>query len=154
MSALVLIGMLAALPGGRDASLLEVPAGFAARVYARDLAGARDLRIAPDGTLTLRGGSPREIFEITPPGDDSPQLVMRVAAELNWNAATLQTTALAAPMSLGTPVTDIPVAPEIVALARTLARQRFADVALGPDGMLYVSDARAGVVYQVRRMTL
>src|SRR5262245_26475858 len=146
VGSLVLFGVVAMLPGGH-APMLDVPAGFTASIYARDLAGARDLRIAPDGTLTLRSGESRETVEITPPLDDAPKLVMRVATELESHAEALQVTALAAPLSL-TRTTDIPVAPEIIALARRLARPRFADVALAPDGTLFVADARNGIVYQ------
>lgn len=147
---LTLLGVLAVVHGGNDAPAIDVPAGFTTRVYARDIAGARDLRIDADGTLTLRGDAAS--FEITPPRFDSPRMVMRVAAELEGDANTAQVTALSAPLPPRPTATNIPVAPETLALARALASREFRDVVLAPDGALYVSDARAGVVYQVRRL--
>jgi hypothetical protein len=151
IGAVTLLGVLAGVQVIHQAPAIEVPSGFDARIYARDIAGARDLRVGTDGTLTLRGDSAS--FEITPPRDDSPRMVMRVARELDRDAV-VQATALAAPMAPEVPITDVRVLPETLALARALARQSFTDVALAPDGTLYVSDARAGVVYQVRRITL
>jgi hypothetical protein len=149
-SLLTLLGVLAVMHGANDAPAIDVPTGFTTRVYARDIAGARDLRIDADGTLTLRGDT--AAFEITPPRFDSPRMVMRVAAELERDAGATQVTALAAPLPPPAPARSIPVAPETLALARALSRQEFRDVVLAPDGALYVSDARAGVVYQVRRL--
>jgi len=151
IGALTLLGVLAGAQVMHRAPAIEVPAGFDARIYARDIAGARDLRVDTDGTLRLRGDS--ESFEITPPRDDSPRMVMRVASEIQDDTV-IQATARAVPLAPQAPVTNGPVLPETVALARELARQRFTDVALAPDGTLFVSDARAGVVYQVRRISL
>lgn len=150
-AALTLLGVLAGVNIIHRAPAIEVPAGFDADIYARDIAGARDLRVDSDGTLKLRGDS--AAFEITPPRDDSPRVVMRVATELEKDA-TIQATALAAPLAPPARASDIPVANETLALARALERRSFTDVALAPDGTLFVSDARAGVVYQVRRITL
>ncbi len=151
IGALTLLGVIAGAHVIHHAPPIEVPAGFASRVYARDIAGARDLRVDADGTLTLRGDS--DYFEITPPRDDSPRMIMRVARGIETDTH-IQATALAAPLAPQAPVTHIPVVPETLALARALARRHFTDVALAPDGTLFVSDARAGVVYQVRRIGL
>jgi hypothetical protein len=130
---------------------IDVPEGFTASIYARDLAGARDLRLQADGTLRLRADV--ATFEITPPRDDSPMMVLRVATELEQDAS-LSATALAAPVDARPMTIPLPISMETLALARELDQQKSRDVALSPDGTLYVADARAGVVYQVRRKTL
>lgn len=160
--------ILAAVLGDPAAPRLEVPAGFTASVYACGIEGARDIDMRADGTLTLRGGDER--FEIAPPTADAPVMVMRVAAELDTaQAADRAMLAVQAPSfvrlkwnagagELGyvlTPAvgTGISVAPQTLRLARRLARHRGADVALAPDGTLFVADSRAGAVWRVRRGT-
>jgi hypothetical protein len=146
-----LLGVLSTANGGSAARSIPVPDGFIARIYARDLAGACDLRIDADGTLRLRANS--ATIEIKPPRDDSPMMILRVATELDQES-TLPATALAAPLEPETMAIPLPISMETLALARELDRRTFTDVALSPDGTLYVADARAGVVYQVRRTTL
>ncbi|HTU66064.1 MAG TPA: hypothetical protein VMF52_08950 [Steroidobacteraceae bacterium] len=164
------VAVLASLLGGsagNDAPHLLVPDGFVASVYARDLPGARALAIEPDGTLTLRGR--RDTYEILPPRDDQPVTVMRVATELDdlddaaaenatlavsvpgfvhlsWHADSSE---IAYTVASGAGA-GIPVPPRTLALARTLASARFTDVALAPDGTLFVADPRRGTVWQIR----
>jgi glucose/arabinose dehydrogenase len=160
-----LLCILAAVHGDTARPRLDVPHGFTASVYARGITGARDLTLLPDGTLTLTSGGQR--YEIAPPTADSPATLMRVAAELDratgtdpatlatraprfvemrWNAASGE---LAYSVNPGTGVrVDVPG--PTLAFARRLAR-RHAEVALAPDGSLFVADARAGAVWRVRR---
>lgn len=145
-----LLGVLSTAYAGSPSRTIKVPEGFTARVYARDLAGARELRIAADGTLRLRCNA--ATFEITPPRDDSPMLVLRVATELD-NAEATPAAALAAPLNFATMTIPLPISMETLALARELDQLTATDVALSPDGTLYVADARAGVVYKVVRRT-
>jgi hypothetical protein len=150
LGAYALLGVLSTAYGGSAARALKLPEGFTARVYARDLAGARELRIAADGTLRLRCNA--ATFEITPPRDDSPMMVLRVATELDSEEA-MPTTALAAPLESTAMIIPLPISMETLALARELDQLTSTDVALSPDGTLYVADARAGIVYQVVRRT-
>ena len=164
--------VVAAVEAGAPAPQLHVPQGFIASVYVRGIAGARELRLAADGTLTLRGTAQDDRFEILPPTDDSPATVMRVAAELDdprttgiatlavqaprfvrlrWNAKSGELDYTVAPAH----AERVPVvAPRTLALARKLARQPQADVAISPDGTLFVSDSHAGAVWRVRPTSL
>lgn len=163
-----LLCILAAVLGDAAAPRLDVPDGFTASVYALGIDGARDIDMRADGTLTLRGDGER--FEIVPPTAEEPVMVMRVAAELDESAdaqpAMLATRAPgfvrlrwnAGSGELGYELTPalgagIPVSPQTLRLARRLARHHRADVALAPDGTLFVADARAGAVWRVRRGT-
>jgi glucose/arabinose dehydrogenase len=146
-----LLGVLSTANGASAARSISVPEGFTAHVVARDLAGACDLHIDADGTLRLRANS--ATIEIKPPRDDSPMLILRVATELDQES-TLPATALTAPLESETMAIPLPISMETLALARELDQRTSTDVALSPDGTLYVADARAGVVYQVRRTTL
>jgi hypothetical protein len=163
-----LLCILAVVLGGPAAPQLDLPKGFTASVYARGIEGARDLGMRPDGTLTLRGDG--ENFEIVPPTADEPVMVLRVAAELDTtDAADPATLAVQAPRfvqlrwnagsgELGYVLTPaagagIPVSPQTLRLARRLTRHHRADVALAPDGSLFVADPRAGAVWRVRRGT-
>lgn len=149
------LAVLATVLGGADTPILDVPPGFIASEYVRGIPGAHDISVGADGTVRLRGHEGREVFEIVPPSGDAPVTVMRVAAELATRGPRTRITALAAPPPQGDAVTyDLPVAAGTLALARTFAREEFADVALSPDGTLYVADARAGTVYRVRRTGL
>jgi hypothetical protein len=143
-----LLGVLSTANAASAARSIPVPEGFIARVYASDLAGACDLRVDADGTLRLRARS--ATIEIKPPRDDSPMMILRVATELDQEPA-LPATALAAPLELEPMAIPLPISMETLALARELDRRTLMDVALSPDGTLYVADARAGVIYQVRR---
>lgn len=166
-----LLGVLAIVQGGGAAPRLDVPRGFSADLYARGIPGARDLAVQPDGTLTLLGRAHRDRFEIAPPTADAPVTVMRVATELDapgiaadamlpvqapnfvhmrWNAASSEL-AYALTPEIGR---GIPIAPQTLALARSLARRHHADVALAPDGAIFVADSRAGAVWRIRRTML
>lgn len=166
-----LLGILAVVQGGAGTPRLDVPPGFSADLYARGIPGARDLTVQPDGTLTLLGRAQRDQFEIAPPTADAPVTVMRVATELDapevvadamlpvqapnfvhlhWNAASSEL-AYALTPEIGQ---GIPVAPRTLALARSLARHHRADVALAPDGAIFVADSRAGAVWRIRRTAL
>jgi hypothetical protein len=149
--ALALLGVFAALQGGAPSAPLDVPDGFAACVYARDIAGARGLHVDADGTLTVHGRERSEAFEITPATEGHPVTVMRVAPELEAADAAAQATALSDSPAPDAPRTDIPVAAETLALARALERRALA-VELSPDGILYVADPHAGVIFRVRRL--
>jgi hypothetical protein len=151
IGAIALLGVLSAAHGASAARSIPLPAGFTARIYARDLAGACDLRVDADGTLRLRANS--ATIEIKPPRDDSPMMILRVASELDQQL-TNQATALAAPLETRPMTIPLPISMETLALARELDQLKSTDVALSPDGTLYVADARAGVVYEVRRTTL
>ena len=166
-----LLCIVAAAQGGAIAPRPNVPRGFTANIYARGIPGARDLTVLADGTITLRGHGSRDRFEIAPPTDESPLTVMRVAAELDaphssgdgalavrapsfvemrWNEASGEIAyALIPKIGRG-----IPVAPRTLALARTLANQRYLDVALAPDGTLFLADSRAGAVWRIRPTAL
>lgn len=160
--------MLAVVNAGAPAPRLDVPRGFTASVYVRGIHGARDLGLRSDGTLTLSGGDRR--FEISPPTADAPLTVMVVAPELDtpqsvdnaalavqapafvrlrWNAASSELGYVVAPDA----GSRLRVPPQSLALARTLER-RHADVAVAPDGTLYVADPRTGAVWRVRRSAL
>jgi hypothetical protein len=164
-----LLCILAAVHGDDLSPRLDVPRGFAASVYASGIDGARDLDVRADGTLTLRSGDDR--FEIAPPTADAPVTVMRVAAELDsapaahdaaiavqaprfvrmrWDAASGEL-AYALTRADGA---GIPVSPQTLTLARVLAHRHDADVAMAPDGSLFVADSRAGAVWRVRRTAL
>jgi len=166
-----LLCILAAVQGGASAPRLDVPRGFTANIYARGIPGARDLTVLPDGTITLRGHASRDRFEIVPPTDDAPLTVMRVATELDaprsssdgtiavhapsfvqmrWNAESGEI-AYALTPGIGR---GIPISPQTLALARSLARHERSNVALAPDGTLFVADSRAGAIWQVRRDAL
>jgi len=166
-----LLCVVAAVEAGAPAPQLHVPQGFSASLYVRGITGARELRLAADGTLTLRGTARDDRFEIVPPTDDSPATVMRVAAELDdpratgtatravqaprfvrlrWNAASGELDYTVAPAH----AERVPVAPRTLALARKLARQPQADVAIAPDGTLFVADSLAGAVWRVRPTSL
>ena len=151
IGAIALLGVLSTAHGGSAARSIPVPEGFTARVYARDLAGACNLRVDADGTLRLRANS--ATIEIKPPRDDSPMMILRVATELDQQL-TNQATALAAPLDTQPMTIPLPISMETLALARELDQLKSTDVALSPDGTLFVADARAGVVYEVRRTTL
>jgi hypothetical protein len=161
--------ILAAVNGGAPEPCIELPPGFTATVYARGIDGASDLALRPDGTLTLRGDA--EHFEITPPTDDAPVTVMRVATGLDAVGRLSQpAVAVQAPHfvrmrwdarsgELAYVVTHhvaerMPVAPQTLALARTLARHHHADVALAPDGTLFFADSRAGAVWRIEHAAL
>ena len=163
--------MVAAANAGAPLPRLDVPAGFTASLYVRGIGGARDLDVAPDGTLTLRGRAPDERFEIAPATDDRPLTVMRVAAGLGIPPATdAATVAVRAPHcvrlrwnaasgELGYALASdvgrrVVVAPRTLALARALARHREAAVALAPDGTMFVADSRAGAVWRIRPTAL
>jgi hypothetical protein len=166
-----LLAILAAVQGGTIASRPDIPSGFTASLYARGIPGARNLAVLPDGTLTLHGRVSRDRFEIVPPTDDAPVTVLRVAMELDaprsrsdgtravqapdfvqmrWNAASGEIAYLLAPQ-IGR---GIPVAPQTLALARSLSLHEHSDVALAPDGTLFVADSRAGAVWKIRRNSL
>jgi hypothetical protein len=151
LGACALLGVLSTAYGGSAARTIPVPEGFTARVYARNLAGARELHVDADGTLRVRGNE--ATFEIRPPRDDSPLMILRVATELDQEGLT-PAAPLAAPLESETMTIPIPVSMEILALARELDQLKSTDVALSPDGTLYVADARAGIIYRVRRTTL
>jgi hypothetical protein len=81
-------------------------------------------------------------------GTDPATLATRAPrfVEMRWNAASGE---LAYSVNPGTGVrVDVPG--PTLAFARRLAR-RHAEVALAPDGSLFVADARAGAVWRVRR---
>jgi hypothetical protein len=166
-----LLGIVAFMLGDTGVPRLEVPRGFSADLYARGIPGARDLAVQPDGTVTLRGRAQRDRFEIAPPTGDTPITVMRVATELDaraivadatlsvrapnfvqlqWNAASSELAYTLAPQ-IGQ---GIPIAPQTLALARSLARQRHAGVVLAPDGAIFVVDSPSGTVWRIRRMAL
>jgi hypothetical protein len=163
----VFVGALCVLAGSwNDAEpRLVVPPGFTASVYARGIDAPRNLDVRPDGTLTLDGG--RDRFEIAPATADQPLTVMRVAAELDtlgrrdgagvamiaprfvklrWNADSGE---LAYSLRPDTGA-RIPIARRTLDLARRFAQARKTDVAMAPDGTLYVADTRAGAVWRVR----
>jgi hypothetical protein len=148
---------------------LDVPRGFTASLYACGIDGARNLDVRADGTLTVDGGG--DHFEIAPATADEPRTVMRVAAELDapairdvaslavqaprfvqlrWNADSGELGYTLRPDSAA----GIPVAPRTLDLARHLAHRHHADVAMAPDGTLYVADAQAGAVWRVRPVAL
>jgi len=166
-----LLCIFAAAQGGNVAPRLDVPRGYTASVYASGIRGARDLDVRADGTLTLRGTDAR--FEIAPPTADAPLTVMRVAAELEELEAPVtsnEATAVQSPRFIAmrwdgasgelgyalTPAASagIPVSPQTLALARKLAHHHAADVAMAPDGSLFVADSRAGAVWRIRRSAL
>jgi hypothetical protein len=161
--------VLAAVHGGNTAPCLEVPPGFIASVYARDIDGASRLELRPDGTLTLQGHA--EHFEIAPPTADAPVTVMRVATGLDaMDDATRTSLAVQAPRFVRMrwdarsgelayvlardTARRLPVPPQTLALARALARRDHGDVALAPDGTLFFADARAGAVWRIERAAL
>jgi len=72
--------------------------------------------------------------------------MMRVAAELDIPGAAHEASAAAS--------VDIPVSAQTLALARKLAHRHDADVALAPDGTLFVAHSRAGAVWRIRRSPL
>jgi len=152
----------------------DVPRGYSASLYVSGIDGARDLDVRADGTLTLRAGEDR--FEISPPTADDPVTVMRVAPELDtppaanaaladsalavnaprlvrmrWDAASGQLAYALAPAK-GT--TGVRVPPRTLALARSLAHRHDAEVAMAPDGSLFVADSSAGAVWRIRRTAL
>ena len=164
-----LLCIFAAVQGDDVSPCLDVPKGFTASVYVSGIDGARDLDVRADGTLTLRGED--EHFEIVPPTADEPVTVMRVAAELDAAGPTNETTVtvpsprfvqtrwVAASGELAQALAPdigacIPMSPQTLALARRLERQHNADVAMGPDGTLFVADSRAGTVWRIRRTAL
>lgn len=164
-----LLCTLASLPGDDAALRFDLPQGFTASVYATGIDGARDLSVRTDGTLTLRGGDGR--FEIAPSTADEPVTVMRVAVELDDpSAAERAALAVQAPRIVrmrwdagsgelgyrlrGAADSIIPVPPQTLALARVLAHRSAADVALAPDGSLFVADAHAGAVWRIRPIAL
>lgn len=149
LGVIALLAVVSAAHGSSASRTPKVPEGFTARIYARDLAGARDLRVEADGTLRVRGTT--ATFEIKPPGDGAPLMVLKVATELDREDLT-PVSELTAPVE-STPMTiPIPIAMETLALARELDSLSFTDVALSPDGTLFVADARAGIVYEIRRI--
>ena len=163
-----LVCIFAAAQGGDVAPRLDVPRGYTASVYASGIRGARDLDVRADGTLTLRGADAR--FEIVPATADAPLTVMRVAAELEAPVGSNEATAMKSPRfiemswdgasgELGYALmpaegAGIPVSPQTLALARKLAHHHAADVAMAPDGSLFVADSRAGAVWRIRRSAL
>jgi hypothetical protein len=166
-----LLCILALTQGGSVAPRLDLPQGFAASVYAQGLSGARNLTVLANGTLRLEGRTPEEIFEIAPQTADAPVTVMRVASGLDAPDAPAEATvAVHAPsfarmhwnaqsgeLAYGLPraaSTGIPVAPRTLRLARLLASRHPANVALGPDGALFVADSRAGEVWRIRPTAL
>ena len=162
--------ILVAVLGDPASPSLDVPRGFTASVYASGIDGARDLVVRPDGTLTLRGDADR--FEIQPSTADAPVTVLRVAPELDeprsaddaalavqaprfvqmrWDASSGE---LAYALTPAANATGIPVPAQTLALARTLAHRPDADVAMAPDGSLFLADSRAGAVWHIRRTAL
>ena len=152
-----------------DAPRPEVPRGFTVSLVASGIEGARDLDVRGDGTLTLRSGADR--YEIRPSTASEPVTILRVAAELdvprNTDAASLAVQSPtfvrmrwdAASGELGYAVTPaegtgLTVSPQTLSLARRLARRHDSDVALAPDGSLFMTDSRAGAVWHIRRSTL
>jgi glucose/arabinose dehydrogenase len=149
------LGCLCAVAGAAPPSNgLVVPKGFTASLYASGIAGARDLAVAADGTLELNGRGPGERYEISPATADAPVTVMRVATELDALEAPRIVRLFAYPLDSSARVPGARVAPQTLALAHALERQDFADVALAPDGSLFVADSRAGAVWRVRRTAL
>jgi hypothetical protein len=165
-----LLYVLVAVQGGATAPRLSVPRGFAADLYVAGIPGARELMVRADGTLMLDGRTPRDRFEIQPSTADRPVTVLRVAADLTApesaaNAALvvqaprfvqLRWDASSGELGVALPpaaTTGIPISPGTLALARVLARRRGADVALAPDGNLFVADSRAGAVWRVRKQS-
>jgi len=164
-----LLCVLVAARSDEAASRLDIPPGFTASLYASGIDGARDIDVRADGTLTLRGGEGQ--FEISPPTADEPVTVMRVAEELAAPRAIDPTTlAVQSPRfvrlrwNAGSGELDyaltaddgasIPLATQTLALARRLDRRRDADVAIAPNGTLFVADSRAGAVWRIRRAAL
>jgi glucose/arabinose dehydrogenase len=166
-----LLCILVAVQDGAIAPRLDVPRGFTANLYARGIPGARHLAVLPDGRILLQGRGRSDCFEIAPPTADEPVTVMRVATELDapdaaadatlavhapnfvqlrWNAASGELAyALTPDAGQG-----IPISPQTLTLARSLARHRHSDVALAPDGTLFLADSRAGAVWHIRRAAL
>jgi hypothetical protein len=151
LGASTLASFFAVVQAAEPAPRLDLPRGYTASLYVSGIAGARDLAVAADGTLQLNGGAPLDRYEISPPTADTPVTVMRVAPELDA-AEPPQAVRLFAYSPEARPGgSNVPVAPQTLALARTLEREAYADVALAPDGTLYVADSRAGAVWRVRR---
>ena len=154
LSALTLGSVLAVGQAAQPAPRLDLPRGYAASLYVSGIAGARDLALTADGTLMLNGGAPHDRYEISPPTADTPVTIMRVAPELDAPEAPQAVRLFAYSPDAGAGRSRFPVAPQTLALARALERETYADVAVAPDGTLFVADSRAGAVWRVRRVKL
>lgn len=151
-------GLLCVLAAALAAPRIDVPAGFEASTYATGIAGARDVAVRPDGTVTLLGLTARDSYEIDPPLDAGPVTVMRVAMELDADAhgparmdRAIQFASLDTESASSAPARAIPVEPRTLALAQALDDEATLDVAIAPDGTLYVADSNSGRVWRVSR---
>jgi len=166
---IALLCIFVAAQGDDAATRLDVPDGFSSSLYASGIDGAHDLDVRADGTITLRGAE--DLFEISPRTADQPVTVMRVAAELatserdvagmraaasthlvrlRWNARSGEIAYVLMPAHTA----GVAVSAQTLALARHLKLRRDADVAMAPDGGLFVADSRAGAVWHIRRASL
>jgi len=152
-------------------AILALPAGFERTEYAHGVGPISGLEMRDDGTLIITRGDPRDRYEITPPHDDEPISIRRVAAELSpritaatqaaetraggfvrfeWHpdSGELTWTQTEPARAAGR---DVSLSPATLRLARTLSMQPFTNVRLAPDGALFVADTHAGVIYRVSR---
>lgn len=153
--------LVAGISGASTGPRFSVPDGFTASVYVRDIPDPHHMAVRPDGTLTL--SSRGEAYEILPPANGEPMTILRVDPELariatppvpnerpgvtqlSWSPVSGELIA----DSGQPPQSVIPVAPRILALARTLG-DRHHEVALAPDGSLFVADWSTDAIWRLR----